>query len=58
MRPWLRVYGIHQDIEYELFCDPAFVKIKRLRTVDNKIFISSRGGTKLSDGRRLFEVCR
>lgn len=54
----LRVYGIPQGIQYKMFCDLAFMKIKRLKTVENKIFKLSRGDTNLSNGRRPFEVWR
>jgi len=58
MRQWLKVYGIPQDIQYKMFCDLAFMKIKRLKTAENKIFTSFGGDTKLSNGRSLFEVWR
>lgn len=39
----LRVYGIPQDSQGRMFCDLAFMKIKRLETLENKIFTSCRG---------------
>lgn len=39
----LRLNGIPQCIRYKMFCDLAFMKIKRLKTVENKIFKLSMG---------------
>lgn len=47
---WPRGYGVPQDTRYEKLWDLAFVKIKRLKTVENKIFASSRGRQQVVKG--------